>query len=108
MLEQLEKQSAVGGLGCEHCMYWQEHGVINKELYGFVGRWGRCSNLKTTHDLNSKHLRNNTSTKDRTSTHILRLGVDTQVLSTTPVYVCSNMKVPKTSLSKDDSSDNSD
>jgi hypothetical protein len=96
MLEQLEKTIAVGGLGCESCMYWQEYGPMTLELYSLVGRWGRCSNLKATHDINNKYLRQTTSTNDRIMTNINRLGIDTQILSTCPTYSCSSMRIPTT------------
>lgn len=94
MLEQLERTAIVGGLGCESCMYWQEYGPMTLELYSLVGRWGRCGNVKAAHDINNKYLRQTTSTVDRTKTHITRLGIDTQILSTCPTYSCSNMRIP--------------
>lgn len=94
MLEQAVRRNEVGKLGCEHCMYWKEYGAINLELYGFVGRWGRCINEETAKELNTKTLSNNTTTKDRTQTHINRLGINMQILSTCPTYSCSRMKIP--------------
>lgn len=94
MLEQLETKTDIGGRGCENCLHWKEYGSMTLELYGFVGKWGRCYNEKTAEELNRKYLTQRTTPKDRTQTHINRLSLESMIISTTPTYSCPNMRIP--------------
>lgn len=93
MLSELDSLTAVGGRGCENCMYWNPYGPLNLSLYSLVGKWGRCNNPDAVDALNKKFLTQQTSSEDRVNVVITRLTPGLTVASTTPTYSCNKMRL---------------
>jgi hypothetical protein len=93
-LEDAQAVTSIGGLGCEGCIYWTEYSSMGLSLNGFVGRWGRCVSKKQIDDINRRQLIKRLTSTERVNTNINRLNVSTVILSTTPTFNCTNMKIP--------------
>lgn len=101
-LENPQLLKEIGGRGCENCIFWSEYGPMTLTLNKFVGKWGRCSHKGQLDDINKRKLTSKLTSPERVNTDINRLALDTIILSTTPTFSCSNMRIAKDEDGKGD------
>jgi hypothetical protein len=94
VLELTRPDKTTGGIGCDCCIYWQEYGEMNKELYGLEGKWGRCSSQQEIDHINRTSLLNKITLQERLNTKLKRLSIQSIVLSTTNTFTCRFVKIP--------------
>lgn len=94
VLDEIQTEKKTGKIGCDSCMYWSEYGEQNLELYGFVGRWGRCSSVEQVKAMDRKSLLNQVTLVERLNTNLNRLSIESKILSTTPKFTCPHVKIP--------------
>lgn len=99
-----------GGRGCEDCIYWGRYGEMSLEMYGLVGDWGRCSNIKQIKDINRRHLSHELDSNERVNTDLIRLdvGASNTILSTTSTFDCPNMQIPGRAKDSEESDNEGD